>query len=62
MRTALRAAPPRRLLAVRPLDKLLIVMSEFGENLPASVVIYAVAAIVAITYAVWSGGGSTPTF
>ena len=48
---ALRTAPARRLLAVRPIDKLLTLMSEFGDRLPASVVVYALAAILTVGYA-----------
>ena len=42
----------RRLIAVRPINKVLTVMSEFGDNLPASVVIYALAAILTLAYGV----------
>jgi hypothetical protein len=35
---------------VRPIDKLLARMSEFGDGLPASVVIYALAAICMVLY------------
>lgn len=58
MTRALRTAPSRRLSAVHPVNKVLIVMSEFGDNLPASVVIYALAAIFTVVYVVWGGGGS----
>jgi hypothetical protein len=36
---------------VHTFNKLLISMSEFGDNLPASTVIYALVAIVAMVYA-----------
>ncbi len=37
-------------ICVRPIDKLLARMSEFGDGLPASVVIYALAAICMVLY------------
>jgi hypothetical protein len=47
---ALRTACAFRLLAVHTINRLLLAMSEFGDNLPASTVIYAVVAIVATVY------------
>jgi hypothetical protein len=35
---------------VHTINRLLLSMSEFGDNLPASTVIYAVVAIVAMVY------------
>jgi hypothetical protein len=35
-------------------------MSNFGDRLPASTVIYALAAIVMASYAAWSGGVARP--
>jgi hypothetical protein len=35
---------------VQTINRLLLTMSEFGDNLPASTVIYAVVAIVATVY------------
>jgi hypothetical protein len=51
-------APPSRRPAMRSITKLLSAMSEFGDHLPASVVIYALVAVGTIVYAVWAGGGS----
>jgi hypothetical protein len=36
---------------VRPITKLLTAMSAFGDKLPASVVIYALAAVFTVVYA-----------
>ena len=49
---ALRTACAFRLLAVHTIKHLLVSMSEFGDKLPASTVIYALAAIVATLYTV----------
>ena len=51
-------ATASRLLAVHPITKLLAAMSKFGDNLPASIVIYALAAVVTVVYAVSAGGSS----
>jgi hypothetical protein len=47
---ALRTACAFRLLAVQTINRLLLSMSEFGDKLPASTVIYAAVAIVATVY------------
>jgi hypothetical protein len=49
-RAALRAARPRRLAVVPPIKRVLIAMSEFGDRLPASTVVYALAAVGAVMY------------
>jgi hypothetical protein len=41
-----------RLPAVRPINNLLSKMSEFGDKLPASVVIYALAAVVTVVFTI----------
>jgi hypothetical protein len=51
---SLRPARLRRQPAVHTINRLLISMSEFGDKLPASTVVYALAAICGFLYAAWS--------
>jgi hypothetical protein len=45
---------------VQTINRLLISMSEFGDNLPASTVIVALAAICGALYCTWNAGAPHP--